>query len=60
MKAASVFPRTISNSVTGSVRRVSIEPLFFSYEKSRIVNAGIKNERTIGSKEKRFLKLALF
>ena len=52
MKAASVFPRTISNSVTGSVRRVSIEPLFFSSEKSRIVNAGIKNEITIENKEK--------
>ena len=48
ISAAKYFPRTTSRLVTGSVIKVSREPLFFSSENSLIVMAGMKRLNSTG------------
>src|SRR5690554_3436654 len=54
IQAAANFPATASSGVTGSVMSVSRLPLRISSEKRRMVSAGIKKAKRIGSIEKKF------
>ncbi len=53
--AARNLPTAISVKDTGMVTSISYEPTFSSSEKSRMVMAGMINEKIMGSMEKKFL-----
>ena len=59
MNDARYLPHTTSRVVTGKVIKVSIEPLFFSSAKIRIVIAGIKKLITRGKVSKKERSSAL-
>src|SRR5574344_1305578 len=58
MNEAIYLPVTISSEVTGSVTNVSMLPLRCSSLKMRMVSAGMKKLKVIGSREKKFLSSA--